>query len=208
MAGHMRMGDHINDDLISTGEGGVLGPGGDDPPDEEGLPLVPWLDAGTARCLCRIVALIARDAPDARAAIMFGSVARREARSLADPHPSDVDLLVLFASPSGGPGASAQRNGDAAQADAPHGGLTARQHHILSWAVVRAMAAFPEAARDVQVTGAQTHFAGWDPQFVEHVARDGILLWARGPLPSALAPVSARTAPLAWMASDRGPTPA
>jgi len=36
--------------------------------------------------------------------------------------------------------------------------------------------------------------AGLDACFVENVARDGRLLWARGPLPTALAPIAARWA--------------
>lgn len=37
--------------------------------------------------------------------------------------------------------------------------------------------------------------ADWDEMFVENVARDGLLLWARGPLPDVLAPVAERPFP-------------
>ncbi len=41
--------------------------------------------------------------------------------------------------------------------------------------------------------------ADWDLTFVESVARDGILLWARGPLPSSLADVASRQSrPPGW----------
>lgn len=39
---------------------------------------------------------------------------------------------------------------------------------------------------------ADPSFVGWDPSFVENIARDGILLWARGELPVVLAPVAQR----------------
>lgn len=193
------MGDHVSAPG-ELNEGSALVPN-PDPSDEEAFPLVSWLDAGTARYLRCVVALIARTAPDALAAILFGSVARREARPLTDPDPSDVDLLVLFTPPDEAPATHANvasAGGDPATCWAPQNGsngaeeLTARQHQVLSEAVVRALEASPDAAHDVNVVGALTHFARWDPQFIEHIARDGILLWARGPLPPALAAVEAR----------------
>src|SRR5579884_698113 len=57
---------------------------------------VPWLDAETAAALEDIVASVAQVHPEVRAAILFGSVARHEERPLDDPHPSDVDLLLLI----------------------------------------------------------------------------------------------------------------
>lgn len=42
------------------------------------------------------------------------------------------------------------------------------------------------APREIQVTLAEADLCDWDVTFVENVARDGILLWARGPLPSSL----------------------
>lgn len=169
--------------------------------EEAALPLIPWLDVATARALRQIVALVAREAPDALAAILFGSVARREERPLSDPHPSDVDLLILFAAAADAPQApqaspSLASSGQSSARGSTRGGvqdtLTAAHHHILSWAIVRTLSAFPDAARDINVTGALAHFAHWDPSFVERLARDGILLWARGPLPPSLAPVETR----------------
>ncbi len=141
---------------------------------EEPRRLIPWLDAQTNAYLRQVIALITEECPDAFAVIAFGSVARHEERPLSDRHPSDVDLLVLFA---------------------PHQGqteLTGIQHAHLSRAIVRAYEIVPDAPRDVQVTAALSHFAHWDTMFVERIARDGILLWARSPLPEALRDVAER----------------
>jgi hypothetical protein len=46
----------------------------------------------------------------------------------------------------------------------------------------------------MQVILATRDLTDWDPPFLEHVARDGVLLWARRPLPVALAPVAERAA--------------
>lgn len=143
---------------------------------EELRRLIPWLDAKTDAYLRQVIALIAEECPDAFAVIAFGSVARHEERPLRDRHPSDVDLLVLFAP-------------DRAQTE-----LTGIQHMQLSRAIVRAYEIIPDAPRDVQVTAALSHFAHWDAMFVERIARDGILLWARAPLPDALANVTERVA--------------
>jgi predicted nucleotidyltransferase len=135
---------------------------------EEPRGFIPWLDAKTDAYLRQVIALIAGECPDAFAVIAFGSVARHEERPLSDRHPSDVDLLVLFA---------------------PHQEqteLTGIQHRQLSRAIVRAYEIVPDAPRDVQVTAALSHFAHWDEMFVAHIIRDGILLWARAPLPDTL----------------------
>jgi len=141
---------------------------------EEPHGLIPWLDARTDAYLRQVIALIAEECPDAFAVILFGSVARHEERPLNDRHPSDVDLLVLFA---------------------PHQGqteLTGIQHDHLSRAIVRAYELVPDAPRDVRVTAALSHFAHWDEMFVARIARDGILLWARAPLPDTLRGVTQR----------------
>ncbi|HKV84612.1 MAG TPA: nucleotidyltransferase domain-containing protein [Ktedonobacterales bacterium] len=151
----------------------------DSPLLDEEMQLISWLDPGTAACLRRVTANVARQAPHALAVILFGSVARHEERPLSDRHPSDVDVLALF---------TPVEDQDA---------ITSEQHAALSWAVVYAYEAFPDAMRDVQVLGALTHFQHWDESFVENVARDGILLWARGPLPAALRPVEERRSQIA-----------
>lgn len=141
---------------------------------EESRRLIPWLDAKTDAYLRQVIARIAEECPDAFAVIAFGSVARHEERPLSDRHPSDVDLLVLFAPRP-------------EQTE-----LTGIQHNQLSRAIVRAYELVPDAPRDVQVTAALNHFVHWDTMFVERIARDGILLWARAPLPDALSAVAER----------------
>ena len=51
---------------------------------------------------------------------------------------------------------------------------------------------FGDAPREVQTVFVGWDLADWDAAFVENVARDGILLWARAPLPPELAPVKER----------------
>jgi predicted nucleotidyltransferase len=145
---------------------------------EEPRHLIPWLDAQTDAYLRQVVSLIAEECPEAFAVILFGSVARHEERPLSDRHPSDVDLLVLFA---------------------PHQEqteLTGIQHNHLSRAIVRAYEIVPDAPRDVQVTAALSHFTHWDAMFVAQIARDGILLWARAPLPGTLRDIAERATAL------------
>jgi hypothetical protein len=51
------------------------------------------------------------------------------------------------------------------------------------------------APRIIQVLFVYRTLSGWDPLFIENVARDGILLWSRGPLPDPLKVVAERTLP-------------
>jgi len=141
---------------------------------EAAIPLVPWLDDETAGYLRRILALLAQRKPETYAAILFGSVSRHHERRLDDPHPSDVDVLVLF-------------HPQPEQED-----VTPEQRSAISWAMIDALQAYPNPPREVQITGALMHFVRWDPSFVENIAREGILLWARGPLPPALAAMEQR----------------
>jgi predicted nucleotidyltransferase len=57
---------------------------------------IPWLDPATNAAVHEIIRALAQVHPEAQAVILFGSVARREERSLDDPEPSDVDLLLLL----------------------------------------------------------------------------------------------------------------
>jgi len=43
-----------------------------------------------------------------------------------------------------------------------------------------------DAPREVNVMFATRTLQEWDPDFIENVARDGIILYANGPLPAAL----------------------
>jgi len=157
---------------------------------EPQLPRVAWLDHATANALRRLVALLAVGVPGVRAILLFGSVARHEARPLTDPAPSDVDLLVVFDPPL--PSSPTQRrtpNG-AEHPEHPES-LTTPQQTMLSQAVVQALLAFPAAARDLHVTGAIPPFTRWDPSFLEHIAQDGLLLWAATAPPDLPAPLDA-----------------
>lgn len=132
----------------------------------DGVSFPPWLDARTAALMRDIVVTLASHYPDLMAIVLFGSVARPEERSLSDPQPSDVDLLAIF-------------DGDEDPVYLPRGlaithaiGL-ARNRHL-------------NAPRDVQVMFASRTMREWDTTFVANVARDGLLVWARGPLPEPL----------------------
>ncbi len=139
------------------------------------LLLVFGLDQETAAYIHYVTQQIAQTVPHALVAILFGSVARHNARPLTDPCPSDVDVLVVC-SPEGEQEA-----------------VTSEQHAALSRAVVSGYEAYPDAPRDVEILGALSHFKGWDEMFVANVAREGVVLWARGPLPEVLSPLSKRT---------------
>jgi len=124
--------------------------------------VVPWLDAHTTRLIGAIVAAVAIRHPEAQAAILFGSITRHEERSLDDPHPSDVDLLLLIL-----PDPATQR--------IPH----ALEHAL--WRTIGDVEyQHRDAPREARVTLVETTLADWDELFVTNVARDGILLWRRG----------------------------
>ena len=122
-----------------------------------------WLDAQTSALVRDMIVTLAGHYPDLLAVVLFGSVARREERPLSDPQPSDVDLLAIFDSdedpvylPRG--------------LDITHTIGLARNRHL-------------DAPREVQVMFASRTMREWDTTFVANVARDGLLIWARGPLP-------------------------
>lgn len=146
------------------------------PPAEPAIALVPWLDERTSGLVRSIVASVAECHPEFRAAILYGSVARREERPLADPEPSDVDVLLLFDVTPG-------------QVDIPF-----PLYRAIFASIGEARQRYLYPPREVQALPVPSDLRGWDPAFVENVARDGVLLWARQPLPPRLAPVAARTA--------------
>ena len=128
--------------------------------------VVAWLDEGTAALVQDTIATVARSRPDLLAAILYGSVARHEERPLDDPHPSDIDLLLIF-------------NSEDADFSIEH----AREIiPLLGQALDRHL----DALREVQVLFSSRGMCEWDPTFVANVARDGKVLLARGPLPQAL----------------------
>ncbi len=99
----------------------------------------------------------------ARVVILYGSVARHEERPLDMPDPSDVDLLAILDS------------------DDPHVDL--HQGDALSHSLGLAYNRHLDAPREVQVQFASRTLQEWDPTFIANVARDGIILFKRGPLP-------------------------
>lgn len=147
------------------------------------VPEIPWLDAATNRYLRRLIALAVSANPDVEAVILFGSAARHELRPVTDRQPSDVDVLFLMTPHSDHDSGSAHPKC-----------ITREQHLAISVAEVEALPeTLDETMLQVQTIVADPSFEGWDPSFVRSIANDGILLWARGALPAALAPVAQRT---------------
>ncbi|HEY7019592.1 MAG TPA: nucleotidyltransferase domain-containing protein [Ktedonobacterales bacterium] len=130
----------------------------------------PWLDAETNALLEDMIVTLTQARPDALAVILYGSMARHDERPLNDAQPSDVDVLAIFDSDD--------------ERIALHEG--AELFRILGKAYDRHV----DAPRDVKVMFASRTLGEWDPTFVAAVARDGVLLWARGPLPAPLATVA------------------
>jgi predicted nucleotidyltransferase len=143
-------------------------------PTEAEIASVPWLDERTTRLVRATITVIAHEHPELIAAILFGSIARHDERPLTDAEPSDVDLLLLF------------------DARAGTTRLSADKLLAICASAGRALDCAADAPRDVQIIPATWALAEWDGAFAENVAHDGILLWARGPLPLSLAAVAAR----------------
>lgn len=150
-------------------------------------PLIPWLDPVTDALARDMILTLAAHHEDLLAVILYGSVARREERPLDDPETSDVDLLLVF------------------DTDDMH--LSAHEgediFHTLGPAHMRHL----DAPREVQVMFASRTLDEWDPTFVAHVARDGLLLFARGPLPERLAAVERRASWATDARAEERPAP-
>ena len=136
-------------------------------PQEAAIPVVPWLDPETGALVRAITASVAQRHPDLLAVILYGSVARHDERPLDDPHPSDVDLLFIF--------------------DTDEKPVVVYQGDAIVHSVGLAYDGHLDAPREVQIMLASRELSEWDPTFVAHVACDGRVLFARGPLPAALA---------------------
>jgi hypothetical protein len=128
--------------------------------------LPPWLDAQSSALVRDIVATLVRHYPDLLAIVLFGSVARHDERPLSDPQLSDVDLLAIFDTDE----------------DPVHLPCGLNITHTIGLARNRHL----DAPREVQVMFATRALREWDSTFVANVARDGLLLWARGHLPQPL----------------------
>ncbi len=134
------------------------------------VPIPPWLDDQTAALVRAITRQLAERHADILAVILFGSVARHDERPLDDPAPSDVDLLLLVPE------------------HLPEERALAIHHTI-----EEAGSPYGYTPREVQVLLMERDQANWDPTFIENVAREGLLLWEREPLPRSFAPIAART---------------
>jgi predicted nucleotidyltransferase len=140
---------------------------------------ISWLDEETAAAVVDITRSVAESHPEVQAVILFGSVARREERPLDDPQPSDVDLLLVL---------------DVAALDSTAARLTYEQQLALIHTIGEADYRHRTAPREIKSLFIYRDLANWDPMFIENVARDGILLWSRGHLPAAFAPIAERAA--------------
>ena len=141
---------------------------------------IPWLDSVTSAAVSDIAQSVIRRHPEVQAIILFGSVARHEERPLDAPNPSDVDLLLVL---------------DAAAVDPGADRLTHTQELALRATIGEADYRHL-SPREINVLFLDHHLVGWDRLFIENVAHDGILLWARGPLPASLVPDVQRRSPV------------
>jgi predicted nucleotidyltransferase len=129
--------------------------------------LPPHLDRETRLLVDEMVELLVKRHPDILAIILYGSIARHEERTLDDPYPSDVDILVVVD--------TEDRRGIRAAEESLFETLgVAKMHHL-------------QAPREVNVMFSSRTSEEWDPTFIENVKRDGIILYGRVPLPAAFA---------------------
>ncbi len=141
-----------------------------------------WLDEATAALVKDTVnLLIKRHADILLAVILFGSVARHDERPLDDPSPSDVDLLAIF--------------------DTSDRLVRPYRDDIFA-TIIDACALHLDAPREANVLLSDRAMQTWDSMFLDNLARDGILLYARGSLP---APLAARQS-LQGVLEDKGVT--
>ncbi len=126
-----------------------------------------WLDSETRDLIKDVIAVLSERHPDLLAVILYGSIARHEERPLDAFNPSDVDLLAVFDS------------------DDPLLGV--HQGDTLSHTLGLAYNRYLDAPREVQVMFASRTLQEWDPTFIANVVRDGIVLYARKPLPAPFA---------------------
>jgi predicted nucleotidyltransferase len=129
-----------------------------DAPDEQAIPIVPWLDAHTARQVRAIIGTVARAFPGIVAAIVFGSVARHDERPLDDTDPSDVDILLLL---------------DPMRLGRTDASYPLAREVALHWTIGDAADHTPDAPREVRVLLVEYDLTRWDEAFIEYVARKG-----------------------------------
>ncbi len=130
-------------------------------------PIPVWLDDATSALVEETVTmLIQRHADNLLALILFGSVARHEERPLDASCPSDVDLLAIF--------------------DTTDRLVKPYREDIFA-TVIDACALHLDAPREVNVLLSERTMQTWDAMFLDNIAREGMLLYARGSLPAPLA---------------------
>ena len=130
-------------------------------------PLPAWLDDATAALVEETVSLLGkRHADILLTVILFGSIARHEERPPEDACPSDVDLLAIF--------------------DTTDRLVKPYREDIFA-TIIDACALHLDAPREVNVLLSDRTMQTWDAMFLDNIARDGILLYARGSLPAPLA---------------------
>ncbi len=127
----------------------------------------PWLDRKTKALVKDKIRLLVERHPDILAILLYGSLARHEERSLEEPDPSDVDLLAVF------------------DTDDPH--VILHQRRALFQTMELAEIEHLDAPREVNVMFSTRSSREWDPDFIENVKRDGIILYQRGKLPAPFA---------------------
>jgi predicted nucleotidyltransferase len=129
-------------------------------------PIPAWLDQATSGLVEDTVRmLVKRHANILLAVILFGSVARHEERPLDDSYTSDVDLLAIF--------------------DTTDRLVRPYRDDIFA-TIIDAYALHLDAPREVNVLLSDRMMLTWDSMFLDNLARDGILLYARGSLPAPL----------------------
>ena len=126
-----------------------------------------WLDISTCTLVEDIINMLSERHPDLLAVILYGSVARHEERQLDAINTSDVDLLAVF--------------------DSDDSLLDVHQGDTLSHTLGLAYSRHLDAPREVQVMFSSRTLQEWDSTFIANVIRDGIVLFARGPLPASFA---------------------
>lgn len=125
-----------------------------------------WLDNKTRALAEETVAMfIQRYADVLIALILFGSIARHDERPLDDPYISDVDILAIFDTDDR---------------------LVEPYRDSIFKTIIDALMLHLDAPREVNVMPVDRTMRTWDEMFLDNVARDGIVLYARGSLPDAL----------------------
>ncbi len=131
-----------------------------------------WLDERTRALIADVTrTLVERHGDRLIAVILYGSIARHDERPLSDPEPSDVDLLAVC---------DADKRRVRALEENMRASLRAPWDRHL------------DAPREVNVMVASRTLHEWAPCFALNVARDGVALYARGPLPPPLRPRARR----------------